>query len=90
MAPYEAPPGFSWVFCKSFRHYRTGKQVYRKNGGYFCFLVETFGQLRQHLLLRTHDGVLVGKLLSRFKITQNITHIFIQFCIADLAERPNN
>lgn len=39
MAPFEAPPGFSWVFCKSFRHYRTGKQVYRKNGGYFCFLV---------------------------------------------------
>jgi len=39
MVPFEAPPGFAWVFCKSFRHYRTGKPVFRKNGGYFRFLV---------------------------------------------------
>lgn len=34
-----APPGFRWVFCKCFRHYRTGELVYRKNGEYFAFLV---------------------------------------------------
>lgn len=37
--PFPAPPGFAWVFCASFRHYRTGKQVFRKNGKCFAFLV---------------------------------------------------
>ncbi|PPU38486.1 hypothetical protein XaplCFBP3123_18715 [Xanthomonas arboricola pv. populi] len=37
--PFPAPPGFVWVFCASFRHYRTGKQVFRKNGKCFAFLV---------------------------------------------------
>lgn len=34
-----APPGYRWVFCRYYRHYITGKPVYRKNGGYFRFLV---------------------------------------------------
>ena len=37
--PFPAPPGFAWVFCASFKHYRTGKQVFRKNGKCFAFLV---------------------------------------------------
>lgn len=34
-----APPGYRWVYCKSFKHWRTGKPVYRRNGGSFAFLV---------------------------------------------------
>lgn len=37
--PFPAPPGFAWVFCASFKHYRTGKQVFPKNGKCFAFLV---------------------------------------------------
>jgi hypothetical protein len=44
MEPFPAPPGYAWIFCKSFRHYRTGKPVYRKNGGSFCFLVRRRGR----------------------------------------------
>lgn len=33
------PPGFRWVICRYFRHWRSGKNVYRKNGGVFRFLV---------------------------------------------------
>lgn len=33
------PPGYRWVFCKSFKHWRTGRPVFRRNGGYFRFLV---------------------------------------------------
>ena len=33
------PAGFRWVYCRYFVHYRTGKRVYRKNGGCFTFLV---------------------------------------------------
>lgn len=37
--PYTpAPPGFRWVFVRCFRHWITGKMVYRRNGGYFRFL----------------------------------------------------
>lgn len=39
MSPFDAPPGFTWVFCKSFKHYRTGKDVFRKDGKPFAFLV---------------------------------------------------
>ncbi len=28
-----------WIFCRCFRHWRTGKLVYRKNGGFFRFWV---------------------------------------------------
>lgn len=34
-----APPGFRWVYCTSFRHWRTGKPVYPKKSRYFRFLV---------------------------------------------------
>lgn len=37
--PFPAPPGYVWVFCTSFKHYRTGKQVFRKDGKCFAFLV---------------------------------------------------
>lgn len=33
------PPGFRWVFCPRFKHWRTGKYVYPKNAEYFAFLV---------------------------------------------------
>ena len=33
------PPGFRRVFCKSFIHWRSKKEVFRKNGGWVCFLV---------------------------------------------------
>lgn len=33
------PPGFRWVFCTRFKHWRTGKYVYPKNAEYFAFLV---------------------------------------------------
>jgi len=32
-------PGFRLVFVKCFKHYRTGKLVYRKDGGSFAFWV---------------------------------------------------
>lgn len=35
----KAPPGYRWIFCERFKHWRTGQYVYRKNGGVFCFLV---------------------------------------------------
>lgn len=38
--PFPAPAGFRWVFTKSFRHYRTGKQVYPRAAECFCFLVK--------------------------------------------------
>lgn len=34
------PPGYRWIFCKSFKHWRTKKDVFRKNGGFFRFLVK--------------------------------------------------
>ena len=38
--PYRiAPAGCRWIFCKFFTHWRSKKKVYRKDGGYFCFLV---------------------------------------------------
>lgn len=37
--PFPAPPGFRWVFCPSFRHWRSGKIVYPKRARYFRFLV---------------------------------------------------
>lgn len=37
--PFPAPPGYRWVFCRSYRHWRTGKQVYPKRAEYFRFLV---------------------------------------------------
>lgn len=39
--PRKAPPsGYRWIYRKSFRHYITKKDVFRKDGGYFCFLVK--------------------------------------------------
>ncbi len=26
-----------YVFCKCYKHYKTGKMVYKKDGGYFKF-----------------------------------------------------
>ena len=37
--PFKAPPGYRWVFCKWFIHYRTGERVYPKTAECFCFLV---------------------------------------------------
>jgi len=34
----EAPAGYKYVFTKSIR--RKGKTIYKKNGGYFVFLVK--------------------------------------------------
>lgn len=39
LPPFPAPEGKCWVFCMSFRHWRSGEQVYRKNGRPFAFLV---------------------------------------------------
>lgn len=36
-----APKGYRWVFCRSFKHWRTGKPVYRKDGKCFAFLVRS-------------------------------------------------
>ncbi|MDN7849957.1 hypothetical protein [Burkholderia seminalis] len=36
-----APPGYRWVCCKCFKHWRTGKLVYPKNADCFMFLVRT-------------------------------------------------
>ena len=36
-----APPGYKWVFTREFRHWRSGKMVRRKNGGFFAFLVRS-------------------------------------------------
>ncbi|MEL7484327.1 MAG: hypothetical protein AAFN41_08220 [Planctomycetota bacterium] len=38
-APRPAPPGYRWVYCRYFRHWRTGKKVYPKKSEYFRFLV---------------------------------------------------
>lgn len=40
MSHRAAPKGYRWVFCKSIKHWRTGKRVFRKNGGCFSFLVK--------------------------------------------------
>lgn len=37
---FQVPPGYRVVYCKCFRHPRSGKMVYRKDGGYFRFLVK--------------------------------------------------
>ncbi len=39
--PFEAPTGFRWVFCKSFRHWRSGKVLNAEDYGRkaWCFLV---------------------------------------------------
>jgi hypothetical protein len=37
--PFPAPPGYCWIFCPSYKHYRTGKQVYPKKAKFFRFLV---------------------------------------------------
>jgi hypothetical protein len=39
--PFKAPPGYRWIYTPYFRHWRTGRRVYRKNGGMFRFLVRT-------------------------------------------------
>lgn len=39
MSPFVAPPGFMWIFRMSFKHHITGKQVFRKDGKPFAFLV---------------------------------------------------
>lgn len=39
--PFEPPPGKKWVFTPYFIHWRSKQKVYRKNGGFFCFLVRT-------------------------------------------------
>jgi hypothetical protein len=35
----KAPKGMQWVFCREFRHWRSGQMVRRKNGKCFAFLV---------------------------------------------------
>ena len=35
MDDFQAPPGYRWVVCKCFKHWRSGELVYRKDGGYF-------------------------------------------------------
>lgn len=37
--PFPAPPGYHWIFVKSFKHYRTGKTIFPKTAECFCFLV---------------------------------------------------
>ncbi|MEM7755667.1 MAG: hypothetical protein AAF297_08535 [Planctomycetota bacterium] len=37
--PFPAPPGYRWIFCRYFRHWRSGKKVYPKKSRYFRFLV---------------------------------------------------
>lgn len=37
--PFPAPAGYRWIFCKSFKHWRSGKTVYPKKSDCFCFLV---------------------------------------------------
>jgi len=37
--PFVAPPGYRWIFCRYFIHYRTGQPVYPKTAEAFCFLV---------------------------------------------------
>lgn len=37
--PFKAPPGYRWIFCPHFRHWRTGQLVYPKRATCFCFLV---------------------------------------------------
>ncbi len=41
LRPASPPPprGFRWVFCLSYVHWRSKRRVYRKNGGYFRFLI---------------------------------------------------
>ena len=39
MDDFQAPPGYRVVYCLCFKHWRSGQLVYRKNGGYFRFLV---------------------------------------------------
>lgn len=34
-----APPGWRWIFCKEVRHWRSGKMMRRKDGGFFRFMV---------------------------------------------------
>jgi hypothetical protein len=34
------PPGYVIVFTMCFRHWRSGKLVYRKDGRPFCFFVK--------------------------------------------------
>ena len=34
-----APNGWRWVYTRSFVHWRSKRRVYRKNGGFFRFLV---------------------------------------------------
>lgn len=38
--PFPAPAGYRWVFCKSFKHWRSGKDVFPKKSDSFCFLVK--------------------------------------------------
>lgn len=35
-----APPGFRWVFCRSYVHPRTRQRVYARNGKCFAFLAK--------------------------------------------------
>ena len=34
------PPGYRAVFCMTFKHWRTGEEVRRKDGRPFCFFVK--------------------------------------------------
>jgi len=34
------PPGYRAVFSMTFKHWRTGKEVRRKDGRPFCFFVK--------------------------------------------------
>ncbi len=41
MASIKKPPkGGRLVFCRSFRHPKTGKRIYARNGKVFCFWVK--------------------------------------------------
>lgn len=39
--PFPAPPGFTWIFVKFFRHWKTGKIIRAEDHGReaFCILV---------------------------------------------------
>jgi hypothetical protein len=39
--PFPAPPGWTWVFCTRFYHWRAKRYLYAKNYGKqaWCFLV---------------------------------------------------
>jgi hypothetical protein len=36
----DAPPGYRWVFCRSYVHPRTRRRIFAKNGKCFAFMVK--------------------------------------------------